>query len=458
MISDRDDAVDRVITLLRDSMQIDVDGTNVDLIESGVLDSLALVDLIFQDRANVRRLDPIGRGEHRKLPHGARHRGAALGAGRERRALVVTRDPRASRRGSPQVASLVELAFRSGSRTPPPGLAPYLERLLFRHPWVDPEIPSLVSLDDSGQVVGFLGSHIRRFLFDGKPIRLAVSGQLVSDPLVRRQAVGAFLMKRYLEGPQDVTLTDTASETVRRMWEGFGGETVHLGRIGWVRPFSPFRFASVLLLSGRPGLRRAAASFSGPLDSLVMRLAKRHLDTRRPDVSAEPLRPEAMAEALPTVAGDLRLRPDYDTGFLEWLFRELAAVKSRGMLVGFIIRDRSETVLGWYLYYLQPGGVSQVLQIAAKERDVSAVLDHLFHHARTHGSTALRGRLEPSLVETLSSRSCVLHASGYRVLAHAHDGEILHALDSGNAFLSRMDGDWWTGLGLEAFDSDGLTR
>lgn len=354
----------------------------------------------------------------------------------------------------PQVASLIELAFRSGSRTPPPGLASYLERILLDQPWTDPAIPSLVSLDDQGKVVGFLGSHIRRFRFDGKPIRLAVSGQLVSDPTVRRQAVGAFLMQRYLEGPQDVTLTDTASETVRRMWTGFGGETVHLGRIGWVRPFRPVRLASELLLTGNNRLKRAATSLSGPLDGLAMRLARRHLDTRRPEGSAEPLTPQTMVETLPMVARDLRLRPDYDARFLGWLFQELAAVKSRGMPVGFLIRDRTEMVLGWYMYYLRPGRVSHVLQIAASERDVAGVLDHLFHHARTHGSTAVRGRLEPHLVEALSTRNCVLHAGGVRVLAHARDSEILHALESGSALLSRMDGEWWIGLGREAFASD----
>jgi hypothetical protein len=354
----------------------------------------------------------------------------------------------------PQVASLIELAFRSGSRTPALGLTAYLERILLDHPWTDPDIPSLVSVDGDERVVGCLGSHIRRFRFDGRPIRVAVSGQLVSDPTVRREAVGAFLMKRYLEGPQDVTLTDTASETVRRMWQGFGGETVHLGRVGWLRPFRPFRFASEFLLGDRRSLRRAATALSAPLDGLAMRLAARQLGIRRPDVSAEPLTPEVIVENLPVVTSTTRLHPDYDEGFLEWLVRELAAVTSRGTLLGFLIRDRNRAVLGWYVYFLQPGGISQVLQIAGNERDLGGVLDHLFHHARANGSAALQGRLEPNLVEALSRRSCLLHASGYRVLVYTREREILHAVDTGSALLSRMDGDWWTGLQLESFSSD----
>ncbi len=351
----------------------------------------------------------------------------------------------------PQVASLVELAFRSGSRTPAPGLASYLERLVLDQPWTDPEIPSLVSLDDDEQVVGFLGSHVRRFRFDGKPIRVAVSGQLVSDPRVRSQAVGAFLMRRYLDGPQDLTLTDTASEIVRRMWEGFGGQTIHLGRIGWLRLFRPLRFASDFSLRGRPRSRRAAMSIAAPLDGLASQLAARHLKVARPDVSAEPLSPDLLVANLPPAVAETRLYPDYDQGFLEWLFRELEASESRGTPASFLIRDRRGVALGWYIYYLRPGGISQVLQIAAKERDIGDVIDHLIHHASTNGSTALQGRAEPTLVEALSRRRCIFHASGYRVLGYARDPEILHAVDSGKALLSRMDGDWWTGLQLEPF-------
>lgn len=347
----------------------------------------------------------------------------------------------------PQVASLIEVAFRSGARTPARGLTAYLERLLLDHPWADPEIPSLVTVDDQQRIVGCLGSHVRRFRFQGRPIRMAAIGQLVSDPDVRRQAVGAFLMKRYLEGPQDVTFTDTGSETVRRMWEGLGGVTVYLGRIGWLRLFRPSRFASEFLLRDVRPLRRAAMALSAPVDALT-RLATKRLDTPNPHVSAEPLTPELIVENLSAIADDARLRPDYDDRFLEWLFRELAAVSSR-VPAGFLIRNRNRVPIGWYLYFLRSGGVSQVLQVAGKERDIEGVLDHLFHHAQANGSSALQGRVEPSLVEALSRRGCILHPSGHRVLVHTNESEILHAIDSGGALLSRLDGDWWTGLHLE---------
>ena len=54
------------------------------------------------------------------------------------------------------------------------------------------------------------------------------------------------------------------------------------------------------------------------------------------------------------------------------------------------------------LYLLRPGWRSEVLQVAARPRHLPAVLDHLFWHAASEGSAALRGRLEPGLLDAVT--------------------------------------------------------
>lgn len=98
-----------------------------------------------------------------------------------------------------------------------------------------------------------------------------------------------------------------------------------------------------------------------------------------------------MLEHLPSVSQRRRLYPDYDELFLAWLFDEMAQVRSRGELVKRLIRNREDRVLGWYVAYLQHRGLSQVMQIAARERDAQAVLDHLFYDAQSAGVAALAG-------------------------------------------------------------------
>jgi hypothetical protein len=347
----------------------------------------------------------------------------------------------------PQVAGLLELVYRSGTRTPSPGFVRYLGRLFLAHPWVDHEIPSLVAIGTDGRVLGFLGSHVRRFQLDDKPIRVSVGGQLATDPEHRGGPVGLSLMQHHLHGVQEISVTDSASEPVRLMWERLGGETSHLGHIGWLRIFRPMAFATRFGLARRPSAAmRTIGALSGPVDHLTTWVARAQFGTTAPEVQAEPLTPRLLLEHLPAVTHGLRLRPDYDEPFLRWLFQELTEVRIRGRPVAQLVRDRRQRVLGWYIYYLQPGGISQVLQVAGAERNLPSVLDHLFHHARTKGAAALQGRMEPALIEPLSMRHCVVHISGFRVLLHSRSVQALDAINTGRALFSRLDGDWWIRL------------
>jgi GNAT superfamily N-acetyltransferase len=353
-----------------------------------------------------------------------------------------------------QVAALYELVARSGLRTVPPKMVEFFRESFLKHPWVDPEIPSLVSEDREGRIVGFIGSHVRRFRFDGRPVRIGCGGQLVADPEARNQAVGAFLMRRYLAGPQDLTITDTATEVVRRIWETAGGRTDYTSCIGWLRVFRPWAFARAYLVRGeRAGAVHAIGRpFSYVLDSLSIRVSSDRLRVKRPEGRSEELGSQTLVDQLPELSGSVRLYPDYDAGFLRWLFREMALTTSHGTLLRALVRDARGELLGWYVYYLKPGGISQVMQVAARSRFVGEVLDHLFFDAQAGGSAALQGRLEPRLLEPLSHRRVLLHPSGYLTLVDARNRDLLDAIAAGDAILTRMEGDWWMGHHLLSFE------
>jgi hypothetical protein len=357
----------------------------------------------------------------------------------------------------PAAASLYEHVARSGARTPPPGLVPYFERTFLDHPWADPEIPSLVYVDDDGSIAGFIGSSVRRLILDGRPLRLGVSGQLVTEPGVRNQAAGAFLMREYMKGPQDLTLSDTASETVRRIWEGIGGETAHLHCVGWIRLFRPFEAADELLSRRREprGIARVRRPLAAAGDILAARLARRTLQAKPPAATAELLDAARVAEHVASVAGSYRLRPAYeDEEFVAWMLDCIAEIDTRGELCARLVRQDGE-VRGWYVALVPKGGLAQVLQVAGEERAIGPVLDHLFHEAWALGAVGVQGRVEAHLLAPLSHRKCVFHPSGYLAVVHARDPEILHVIRSGHALLTRLEGDWWNGHHLLPFDDAG---
>ena len=344
----------------------------------------------------------------------------------------------------PQVASLFKRVMRSGSRIPSAEIAAFLERTVLDHPWADPEIPSLVYADEHGRIQGFIGSHVRRMCFDGRPARMACAGHLIAAPEARKRAVGALLLRRYINGPQDLTITDTGSAETRRMWAGLGGETATLASISWTRVFRPCLLAAARRLE-RHRTRAIGYPVRGlcsALDAVIVRAAGGLFRTEPPEVSAETLTVEAFLGHFPELTGSIRLHPDYDPGYLKWLFEELPRSGYPGKLVKHLVRD-GDRVLGSYLYYLQSGGISRVLQILSRERDLGRVLDHLLHDAESNGAAALDGRVEPRLLESLWRRRCVLRYTG-ESLMHSREAEIIGAALSRQALLTRMEGEWWS--------------
>ncbi|MGH8908575.1 MAG: GNAT family N-acetyltransferase [Egibacteraceae bacterium] len=352
------------------------------------------------------------------------------------------------RRDLARVASLFEHVMGSGSRTAPPGLEGCLARLL-DHPWADPDIPSLVFEGEQGRIVGFVGSHVRRLCVDGRPVRAAYEGQLMSDPTVRDRGVGGLLLRRYLAGPQDVTITDSAlAGEVGTLWERLGGNESSLGSLTWVRFFRPFRFGGDHLLGReKPGWSRRVRPLSSALDALA---TSRLLKPQEPSTRSELLTPLALLEHVASIAATAPVRVDYDAAFLAWAFRVMEGPTRGGRLVRRLVREDSGRALGWYVAYLFPGGIGEVQQLAGRPKDIPAVLDHLLHDAWRGGVAVLRGRLEPHLFEAVCARRCLIRPSS-RFLVHSRDQRLLDVIMAGDGLLTRMDGDYWMGLHLNAY-------
>jgi hypothetical protein len=346
----------------------------------------------------------------------------------------------------PRVASLYELVARSGSAEPAPGLAEYLKRTIVDHPWTDPELPSYVYEDRHDGIIGFIASHPRRLVHGDQPLRMACSGQLVAHPDARARGVGALLLRRYLAGPQDLTITDGATDTVRLMWEGLGGSTNTGASVGWTRVLAPLTYAG-LELSHRRGRSDAQHSRRG---WALQRALPYPRPVREPAATSEPLTAEALVEALAGLSRPYRIRPDYDPGFLEWLFRELDAVAAaRGEVHRRLVRTREGRVAGWYVAFVRPGGIAQVMQLAARPGDdAGLVLDELLHHADTLQAAAVRGRLEHHLYPLVRERQCLLHRTEWALL-HSGDPALLGAATTGQALLTRLEGEWWMGHHLD---------
>jgi len=355
------------------------------------------------------------------------------------------------------VAAIIGQAFRLVPPAAPGRLADYVRRLCLDPPGYDPEIPSLVYEDAQGRIAGFLRVSVRRMIFDGRSIRMACSGPFATLPEVRARGAGVFLLRHFLGGPQDLSITDGANDESRFLWEQLGGEVAQLHCLGWRQLLRPAEYTGDSIARKRPAFRLIAAAcrpLSVLFDGAARNLLKKGLWHPAPASERtveEDIAPEAAAEAWPLLSARWRLRPDYHESYLAWLLDEMSRVTSRGSLVGRQVRDPGGKILGWYLYYLSPRRIAEVMQIVAAENSEARILARLLEDADRRGATAVQGRLEAWLTDPLYRNRCRnYHRAPTLALIHSRRSEIASAIHAGQAFLTRADGEWWTGF-LERF-------
>jgi len=317
----------------------------------------------------------------------------------------------------------------------------FLAATLLDHPWADPELPSLVAIDD-GNPVGLVGSQVRRMRIGERRLRAVCCAHLVVAPEHRNGAVGALLLRRLLSGPQDLTWSDTASDVVMRMWSVFGGYADHARACDWMLALRPGRWGAAVLSS--LVRRRDAGRDLLPVKAMPLHLAGRRLAPRafpppESGVTGEPAGAAAIVEHAAAFADRGRMRPDHDVEHLEHL--SALVERTTGALERRLVR-RDGRPIGWYARVDRPGGGSRVLHLAARDADLEAVVGELVQHARRIGRPVLSGRLEPHLEDPLRRRRAVLGLARRPVL-HTRDQEVRGLLGSGSALITQLDGEWY---------------
>jgi len=338
----------------------------------------------------------------------------------------------------PAVVALRRKAFQHSAHPTAEALSDYLEEVFFRNPWRDAALGSLVYVDAQGRIVGFLGVVPRQATFQGQPIRVAVGTQLMVDRDAR--GLASFeLMKAFLSGPQDLAFSDVANDLSRRMWEALGGGPSLLQSLHWTQPLRRGRFYTGLLAQRLRvrGLGWGLRPLSWAVDALAGGWASAH------GLEEVPLTPTLMAAHLPELLGHVKLRPRYDEGSLRWLLDHLVTTGRRGELHRVAVRSADGALAGWYAYFDNADGVGQVVQVAARRDRSGDVLHCLFHHAWRQRLVALAGRVEPGLLSALGASGALLSRDGPWVLVQSRRPEVLAAVHRGDAFLSRLDGEWW---------------
>lgn len=352
----------------------------------------------------------------------------------------------------PAIAQLFQKIFRRTTSPAPPALESYFEKIYLNNPWRDEAISSIVFKSD-GQVAGFLGIMPFSMVLKGKPIRAAIGGNFMIDPAVANPLAGPRLLKKFLAGPQDVSYTDTATDQGKKMLEGFGATAVPLYSLQWLRIIRPLEFTV------RTGMRNKviaplavlAKPVSYLIDNTLAAIPRSPFRQEKFELHSEELSTDDLLDAIGRASTRCALAPEYTRESLGWLLGNAAEKKEYGPLRKIALFTKEHALQGWFLYYPNTGDLGHVLQVGASPRMAQSVLAHLFADARVQGSLALTGRMEPKYLSELTVQNCIFLHRNSSLVVHSKDPEILYAFQSGDAFFTRLEGEWWTRLQGDTF-------
>ena len=336
----------------------------------------------------------------------------------------------------PQIVQLFRAAFQRNGAHSPIQLDRYFERVFFENPRYDTELPSWVHVSETGVIDGFIGVQPKRLHFRGRPLRVIAATKLMAAPTAT-PLVASRLLRRVLAGPQDLLFSDISNDAGRRIFEALGGTTIMLYSLKWQRPVRPVRHALAWLRAH--GVPAVVTQALRPLSSVADRMLGRG---ERPKHSIEDLSLASLAKCPSDLLVPGILRPDYDEPWLAWLLGLAQQNEPQRVLFRRLVRDERQEPAGWFLYFLEPGGMAEVLQLGARKDARALVVDALLADTRDAGATIVSGRLEPSMVREMSARHCFFRQADHWALVQTRDPEILATIAAGNAFLSRLEGEW----------------
>jgi hypothetical protein len=354
----------------------------------------------------------------------------------------------------PSVVDLYTKVFPQGRQYSKQRLQTRFNKVLLENPWYDASIPSLVYEQD-GQVVGFLGILVRPMLLGKTQIRVAVSNHFMVDPESRSTKAGLSLLSKLFAGPHDLAIAE-AGESSRKIWEALGGRTSLSYSLYWTRLLRPARYSLYQL--GRKALPRPVEYLSRPFcnvaDSIVARIKQSPL-YQQPHTDEEEVSTSDLLDCMRRFTKPSALRPCYDEESMNWLLKVLEEKRDLGELRKAVVRaERNETV-GWYVYYLNAGGVSTVVQMWSAPDRLDHMLKSVCYHAWRRGSIAVTGRVQPRFTKEYGTNHCFLHWRSW-MLVQSRDPKILDAVDHQDAFFTPLEGESW--ISVEGENSDMPSR
>jgi hypothetical protein len=323
----------------------------------------------------------------------------------------------------------------------------YLEEVFFGNPWYDPELPSLVCQGASGRIDGFLGVLAKPMVFEQEPLRAALSCKLrVRSPAKgegpRNPFIAFGLIKRFLEGPQDLSAADWATEDAKKLFEACGSLAIPSYSLHWYRPIRPAQALLTFMEAQRGRSRSPALSLlAGMADLVGTKVVHRSRAAGGSSYTLDQLDTRLAVETLERAPG-FSLRPHYDVASLDWLLEMAQRRAVGGCFRAAMVKDDAGHAIGWFVYLQSRRQLGLVLQLFALSGHHGTVLNAAIDDAADKGLALLLGGVDGHQLHLYDDNRCLLRG-GASFLIHSRRRALVEAFLSGRALFTLLDGEGW---------------
>jgi len=354
-----------------------------------------------------------------------------------------------------QVADLFLQRFRRAQRTPraQAEIADCMKSLYLDPSSRSGESDALVWFDDEGRVGAFCGLMRTRFLFDGRPLNVGVSGTLMASNEPRHALAAVQILHETRNLDFDLIVTDSANRASLALCQAINYFPVTPDSLEWLYVFEPAAFA----------LQRLKPRLAGPAFAALHPFA-RGLDLagaaalRRLGASAkhtgwrdEEVDDATYIDAVARLGETFRLRPDLDDSEFYWRIASARERQSAGPLHLRVLYGPSGALAGAYAAFGGRGEPSRVFHCLAASNAWGRLFDAMRESARTRGCIAAQGPMKaPMMAHAYGVRGVVFYyACG--MLAYTNRADVRGVIERGEAILGGFAGDRWTRLASDKF-------
>ncbi len=343
-----------------------------------------------------------------------------------------------------EVALLSQIYFPGSKEISLNNLKKTIELLYFTDGALNSNSFSIVSRTMDGTINGFLGVITNSFRYKERTIKVANCHHLMATEQARAKLVPMKMLQKFLSGPQDLSFADNSSESTRMLWKRLGGVPAIGECIFYKIPLKPLSFAlRPFLKKLKKPVQKVAALFAKGTDAVAGKFRLPMFYRNKLDIELRPLDSQTFLEACDKICKSYVLFPDYDLSKIEHLLNLLSREKRYGTLHKFAIVDDNEEVVGWFIYYSLRGGICEVIQAVCVPGMETVLFDSLTWHAYKQGGIELSGRLMASQFQTPFTTKAVCMPARMWTLFHSRDTDLMLDIQTGNAFLTRLEGDLW---------------